>query len=129
PACAARRAEDGFRAGREGGGLRPPRSRRRLGARRLAPPEAPRYGPDELLGIGSIDVRKPFEVREVIARVVDGSRLEEFKPTYGTTLVTGWARLHGYPLGSLANNAILFSDSSQKAPPLIQLCNMIDVPL
>src|SRR5947207_2727330 len=91
--------------------------------------EAPRYDPDELLGIGSIDVRKPFEVREVIARVVDGSRLEEFKPTYGTTLVTGWAHLHGYPIGILGNNGILFSDSSEKAAQFIQLCNKIDVPL
>src|SRR5947207_1373239 len=102
---------------------------RKLGAAKMATPEAPRYDPDELLGIGSIDVRKPFEVREVIARVVDGSRLEEFKPTYGTTLVTGWAHLHGYPIGILGNNGILFSDSSEKAAQFIQLCNKIDVPL
>src|SRR5438128_1502399 len=102
---------------------------RKLGEAKMATPEAPRYDPDELLGIGSIDVRKPFEVREVIARVVDGSRLEEFKPTYGTTLVTGWAHLHGYPIGILGNNGILFSDSSEKAAQFIQLCNKIDVPL
>src|SRR3989454_732198 len=102
---------------------------RKLDQAKMAEPEAPRYDPDELLGIGSIDVRKPFEVREVIARVVDGSRLEEFKPTYGTTLVTGWAHLHGYPIGILGNNGILFSDSSEKAAQFIQLCNKIDVPL
>src|SRR5947199_195152 len=101
---------------------------RKLGQARMAEPEPPRYDPDELLGIGSIDVRKPFEVREVIARIVDGSRFEEFKPTYGTTLVTGWAHLHGYPLGVLGNNGILFSDSSEKAAQFIQLCNKIDVP-
>jgi len=102
---------------------------RKLGTAKMCPPEEPKYDPDELLGIGSIDVRKPFEVREVIARIVDGSRFEEFKPTYGTTLVTGWAHLHGYPIGILGNNGILFSDSSQKAAQFIQLCNKIDVPL
>jgi acetyl-CoA carboxylase carboxyltransferase component len=102
---------------------------RKLGEARMATPEEPRYDPDELLGIGSIDVRKPFEVREVIARLVDGSRFEEFKTTYGTTLVTGWAHLHGYPIGILGNNGILFSDSSEKAAQFIQLCNRIDVPL
>src|SRR5437773_350636 len=102
---------------------------RKLGQARMAEPEPPRYDPDELLGIGSIDVRKPFEVREVIARIVDGSRFDEFKPAYGTTLVTGWAHLHGYPIGILGNNGILFSDSSEKAAQFIQLSNKIDVPL
>ncbi len=102
---------------------------RKLGTAKRVTPEDPKYDPDELLGIGSLDVRKPFEVREVIARLVDGSRFEEFKANYGTTLVTGWAHLHGYPLGILANNGILFSDSSQKAAQFIQLCNQIDVPL
>jgi acetyl-CoA carboxylase carboxyltransferase component len=102
---------------------------RKLGEARMRTPEDPHYDPDELLGIGSIDVRKPFEVREVIARIVDGSRFEEFKTNYGTTLVTGWAHLHGYPIGILGNNGILFSDSSQKAAQFIQLCNKIDVPL
>src|SRR3989449_1480986 len=74
--------------------------------------------------LGGLDL-----LREVIARLVDGSRLEEFKPTYGTTLVTGWAHLHGYPIGVLGNNGILFSDSSEKAAQFIQLCNKIDVPL
>jgi acetyl-CoA carboxylase carboxyltransferase component len=102
---------------------------RKLGNARCLTPEAPHYDPDELLGIGSIDVRKPFEVREVLARVVDGSRFEEFKPTYGTTLVTGWAYLHGVPVGIVANNGILFSESSEKAAQFIQLCNRIDVPI
>jgi acetyl-CoA carboxylase carboxyltransferase component len=102
---------------------------RKLGSARMRAPEPPRYDPDELLGIGSIDVRKPFEVREIIARIVDGSQFEEFKPLYGTTLVTGWAHLHGYPIGILGNNGILFSESSEKAAQFIQLCNKIDVPL
>jgi acetyl-CoA carboxylase carboxyltransferase component len=102
---------------------------RKLGETKWRAPEDPLYDPDELLGIGSVDVRKPFEVREVIARIVDGSRFEEFKTHYGTTLVTGWAHLHGYPIGILGNNGILFSDSSQKAAQFIQLCNKIDVPL
>ncbi|HYD48911.1 MAG TPA: carboxyl transferase domain-containing protein [Terriglobales bacterium] len=102
---------------------------RKHGSARQQTPHEPAYDPDELLGIGSLDVRKPFDVREVIARVVDESRFEEFKPTYGTTLVTGWAHLHGYPIGILGNNGILFSDSSQKAAQFIQLCNKIDVPI
>jgi acetyl-CoA carboxylase carboxyltransferase component len=102
---------------------------RKKGRAKMATPEEPRYDPGELLGIGSIDVRKPFEVREVIARIVDGSRFDEFKPAYGTTLVTGWAHLHGFPIGILGNNGILFSDSSEKAAQFIQLCNKIDVPL
>jgi acetyl-CoA carboxylase carboxyltransferase component len=102
---------------------------RKLGQAKMQTPEDPRYDPDELLGIGAMDVRKPFDVREVIARTVDGSYFEEFKPTYGTTLIAGWAHVHGYPIGILGNNGILFSDSSQKAAQFIQLCNKIDVPL
>jgi len=102
---------------------------RKLGDAKMRTAVDPRYDPDELLGIGSIDVRKPFDVREVVARIVDGSEFEEFKPTYGTTLVTGWAHLHGYPIGIIGNNGILFSDSSEKAAQFIQLCNRIDVPL
>ncbi|HVN86462.1 MAG TPA: carboxyl transferase domain-containing protein [Candidatus Binatia bacterium] len=102
---------------------------RKLGHAKMVTPAEPKYDPDELLGIGSIDVRKPFEVREVIARIVDGSRFEEFKTNYGTTLVTGWAHLHGYPIGILGNNGILFSESSEKAAQFVQLCNKIDVPL
>jgi acyl-CoA carboxylase subunit beta len=91
--------------------------------------EPPRYDADELLGIASPDLRVPFEAREVIARIVDGSRFSEFKPLYGSTLVCGWAHLHGFPVGILANNGILFSESSQKGAQFIELCNQIDVPL
>jgi acetyl-CoA carboxylase carboxyltransferase component len=93
------------------------------------PVEEPLYDPEELLGVTSIDVRKPFEAKEVIARIVDGSRFHEFKPTYGTTLVTGYAHIHGYPVGILANNGILFSESSEKAAQFIQLCNQTDTPI
>ncbi len=102
---------------------------RKLGSAKLQAPELPRYDPQELLGIGSMDLRKPFDVREIIARTVDGSRFEEFKANYGTTLITGWAHIYGCPIGILGNNGILFSDSSQKAAQFIQLCNKIDVPL
>jgi acyl-CoA carboxylase subunit beta len=92
-------------------------------------PDEPIHDPEELLGIGSVDVRVPFEVREVIARVVDGSRFAEFKPRYGTTLVCGWASIHGYPVGILGNNGILFNEESQKGAQFIQLCNATDTPL
>jgi acyl-CoA carboxylase subunit beta len=91
--------------------------------------EPPRYDPEELLGIASPDIKVPFDQREVIARIVDGSRFSEFKPLYGTTLVCGWARLHGHPIGILANNGILFSESAQKGAQFIELCNQSDVPL
>jgi acetyl-CoA carboxylase carboxyltransferase component len=92
-------------------------------------PEPPRHDPEELLGLMPIDLRAPLDAREVIARVVDGSRFEEFKPSYGPTLVTGWAQVHGFPVGILANNGVLFSDSAQKAAQFIQLCNQSDTPL
>jgi acetyl-CoA carboxylase carboxyltransferase component len=93
------------------------------------PADDPVHDPEELLGIVGRDLRQPFDIREVIARVVDGSRFEEFKPLYGPTLVTGWASIHGYPVGILGNNGALFSESSEKAAQFIQLCNQIDVPL
>jgi acyl-CoA carboxylase subunit beta len=93
------------------------------------PADPPVHDPDELLGIASADVRIPFEVREIIARVVDGSRFEEFKPLYGSQLVTGWASICGFPVGILANNGILFSEESQKGAQFIQLCNRTDTPL
>ncbi len=91
--------------------------------------EDPRYSADELLGIASPDVKVPFDQREVIARVVDGSRFSEFKPLYGPTLVTGWAHLHGYPIGILANNGPLLSASAQKGAQFIELCNQSAIPL
>jgi len=89
----------------------------------------PLYDPDELLGIASPDVRVPFEVREVIARIVDGSRFSEFKVEYGPTLVTGFARVHGFPVGILGNNGVLMSESSAKGAQFIELCNQQDIPL
>jgi acetyl-CoA carboxylase carboxyltransferase component len=89
----------------------------------------PLYDPDELLGIASADVRVPFEIRDVIARIVDGSEFSEFKPEYGPTLVTGFAHIHGFPVGILGNNGVLMSESSGKGAQFIQLCNQQDVPL
>jgi len=91
--------------------------------------DAPLYPVDDLLGIASHDVRTPFEVREVIARITDGSRFSEFKPLYGSTLVCGWAHVHGYPIGILGNNGVLFSESADKGAQFIQLCNQSHVPL
>ena len=84
---------------------------------------------DELLGVASADVRVPFDVREVIARIADGSRFSEFKTEYGPTLVTGFARIHGFPVGILANNGVLMSESSAKGAQFIELCNQQDIPL
>jgi 3-methylcrotonyl-CoA carboxylase beta subunit/propionyl-CoA carboxylase len=92
-------------------------------------PEDPRYDPAEIYGIIPSDLRKPYDVREVIARIVDGSRFDEFKERYGTTLVTGFARLHGLLLGILANNGVLFSESALKATHFIELCNLRGIPL
>ena len=102
---------------------------RKQGPGPTLPPDDPIYDPEELLGIVGRDLRQPFDMREVIARIVDGSRFEEFKPLYGPTLVTGWASIHGFPVGILGNNGALFSESSEKAAQFIQLCNQIDVPL
>jgi 3-methylcrotonyl-CoA carboxylase beta subunit len=92
-------------------------------------PEAPRYDPKELYGLVSTDLRKPYDVREVIARFVDGSRFDEFKERYATTLVTGFARLHGLLVGIVANNGVLFSESALKATHFIELCNLRGIPL
>jgi len=92
--------------------------------------EPPLFDEEELTGIVPPDLRVPFDPREVIARVVDGSDFDEFKPAYGPSLVTGWARVHGYPVGILANSrGILFSAESQKAAQFIQLANQVDTPL
>jgi 3-methylcrotonyl-CoA carboxylase beta subunit len=92
-------------------------------------PEDPYYDPAELYGVISTDSRKPYEVREVIARLVDGSRMHEFKPRYGPTLVTGFARIYGYPVGIIANNGVLFSESALKATHFIQMCCVRRIPL
>ncbi|MDE3087634.1 MAG: acyl-CoA carboxylase subunit beta, partial [Acidobacteriota bacterium] len=94
------------------------------------PADEPAHDPDELLGIASADPKVPFDPREVLARVVDGSRFDEFKPLYGASLVTGWASIHGYPVGILANHrGVLFSEEAHKATQFIQLANQVDVPL
>jgi acetyl-CoA carboxylase carboxyltransferase component len=91
--------------------------------------DEPVHDPEELLGLVSPDLRRPVDVRELIGRVVDGSRFEEFKPRYGNTLVCGWAGVHGYPVGVLGNNGVLNPRAAEKAAHFIQLCNQIDVPL
>jgi acetyl-CoA carboxylase carboxyltransferase component len=91
--------------------------------------EPPLYPAEELLGVAPVDVRVPFDVREILARVVDGSRVEEFKTEYGAQLVCGWASLGGYPIGVLANNGILFSEEAQKGAQFIELCNRSNTPL
>jgi acetyl-CoA carboxylase carboxyltransferase component len=95
----------------------------------LTEPEPPRYDPDEMLGIVPTDVRTPYDVREVIGRIVDGSRFQEFKSRYGTTLVTGFARIHGMLVGIVANNGVLFSPSAMKGAHFIALCGQRGVPL
>ena len=95
----------------------------------IAEPEPPLYEPDELYGIVPIDNRKSYDVREVIARIVDGTRFHEFKALYGTTLICGFARIMGYPVGIIANNGILFSESALKATHFIELCGQRQTPL
>ena len=95
----------------------------------LAEPREPRHPPEELYGVIPEDTRRPFDIREVIARIVDGSEFHEFKARYGKTLVTGFAHIHGYPVGIVANNGILFSESALKGTHFIELCNQRDVPL
>jgi acetyl-CoA carboxylase carboxyltransferase component len=91
--------------------------------------EEPAYDPSEIYGIVSADVRKPYDVREIVARIVDGSRFDEFKERYAATIVTGFARLHGFLVGIVANNGVLFSESALKATHFIELCNLRGVPL
>jgi 3-methylcrotonyl-CoA carboxylase beta subunit len=92
-------------------------------------PRDPLYAPDEIYGAVPADLRKPFEIREIIARLIDGSEFDEFKPLYGTTLVCGFARLFGYPIGIVANNGILFSESALKGTHFIELCAQRGIPL
>ncbi|HEV8298580.1 MAG TPA: carboxyl transferase domain-containing protein, partial [Acidimicrobiales bacterium] len=106
-----------------------------LNWRKLGPPPArasrePRHDPEELVGIASIDLKVPFDPRDVLARVVDDSAFEEYKPLYGSSLVTGWAYVHGWLVGILANaRGVLFNEESQKGTEFILLCNQTDVPL
>jgi len=94
-----------------------------------AVPEPPAVDPGELYGAVPTDVRAPYDAREVIARLVDGSRFQEFKARYGTTLVTGFAHLHGHPVGIVANNGVLFSESALKGAHFIELCDRRKIPL
>lgn len=102
---------------------------KKLGPGPNAPADEPIYDPEELVGVAQSDVRVPFEVREVLARTLDGSRFEEFKPLYGDKLVCGWGSICGFPVGVLANNGILFSQESEKGAQFIQMCNRNNTPL
>jgi acetyl-CoA carboxylase carboxyltransferase component len=109
---------------------------RRLNWRKQGPPPRtgspapPKHDPDDLLAVPGADLKVPFDPREVLGRVLDGSEFDEFKPAYGTALVTGWGELHGYPIGVLANSrGVLFSEEAQKAAQFIQLANVSDTPL
>ncbi|MBX3412018.1 MAG: acyl-CoA carboxylase subunit beta [Pirellulales bacterium] len=103
---------------------------RKLGPAPSTDVREPLYDQEDLLGLAPADLKQPVDMREIIVRVVDGSEFDEFKPLYGTSLITGWASLHGFPIGILANQqGILFSDESQKATQFIQLANQHDVPL
>jgi 3-methylcrotonyl-CoA carboxylase beta subunit len=104
--------------GGQGGGVNP-----------ALPPEEPAHDPDEILGVVPADLRTPWDVREVIARVVDGSRFDEFKARFGETLVTGFAHVMGLPVGIVANNGVLFSDSAVKGAHFVQLCSQRGIPL
>lgn len=96
---------------------------------KLQAPEAPDYDPEELLGVIPSDSRKAYDIREVIARLVDGSKLFEFKPNYGATLICGFAHIEGIPVGILANNGVLFSESALKGTHFIELCTQEKIPL
>jgi acetyl-CoA carboxylase carboxyltransferase component len=103
---------------------------RKLGPGATEPADEPLHCVDDLLAIASVDLKVPFDPREVIARLVDGSRFEEYKPVYGTALVTGWASIHGFPVGILANaRGVLFNEEAKKGAEFILLCNQTDTPL
>jgi 3-methylcrotonyl-CoA carboxylase beta subunit len=104
-------------------------NRRKPGGLALRDPKPPLYDPAEIYGIVSADPKKPYDVRQIIARLVDSSEFDEFKPLYGPTLVTGFAHLWGYPVGIIANNGVLFSESAQKGAHFIELCCQRNIPL
>jgi 3-methylcrotonyl-CoA carboxylase beta subunit/propionyl-CoA carboxylase len=97
--------------------------------RDFAPSEEPAYDPLEMYGVVNVDLRRPYDVREVLARIVDGSRFDEFKERYATTIICGFARIHGFLVGIIANNGVLFSESALKATHFIELCNLRAIPL
>ena len=92
-------------------------------------PEEPAYDPEEILGVVPADLRTPYDIREVIARIVDASRFDEFKPRFGETIVTGFAHLKGCPIGIVANNGVLFSEAAQKVAHFVELCSQRNIPL
>jgi acetyl-CoA carboxylase carboxyltransferase component len=102
---------------------------RKLGPGPSEPADDPIHDPSELIGCASADVRIPFDIREIYARLLDGSRFEEFKPLYGDKLVCGWGSICGFPVGLIGNNGILFSEEAKKGAQFIQLCNRSDTPL
>jgi len=104
-------------------------NRRKLATQALREPRAPLYDPKEIYGVIPVDTRKPYDVREIIARIVDGSEFHEFKARYGATLVCGFAHIEGMPIGIVANNGVLFSESAQKGAHFIELCCQRKVPL
>ena len=109
--------------------LQTPNLHTHLSKLEVAPPEEPLYPADDLYGILPATFRETYDVREIIARLVDGSKFREFKARYGTTLVCGFARIHGYPVGVIANNGVLFSESALKATHFIELCDQRGIPL
>ncbi len=104
-------------------------NRRKLPRSTLQSPEAPVYDPEEIMGVVPAELKTPYDIREVIARVVDGSRFDEFKPRYGTTIVCGFAHVMGMPVGLIGNNGVIFSESSLKAAHFVELCSQRKIPL
>jgi 3-methylcrotonyl-CoA carboxylase beta subunit len=104
-------------------------NRQKPGTVQWQAPEGPAYDPDEILGAVPADLRTPYDIREVIARVVDGSRFDEFKPRFGETLVTGFAHVQGCPVGIVANNGVLFSEAAVKGAHFVELCSQRKIPL
>jgi 3-methylcrotonyl-CoA carboxylase beta subunit len=109
--------------------LQTPNLHTHLSTLEVAPPEEPLYPAEDIYGILPATFRETYDVHEIIARIVDGSKFREFKARYGTTLVCGFARIHGYPVGIIANNGVLFSESALKATHFIELCNQRGIPL
>ena len=95
----------------------------------LQPTREPAYDPAEIYGLIPADLRKPYDSRELLARILDASEFDEFKALYGSTLICGFGHIHGYPVGIIANNGILFSESALKGAHFIELCNQRDIPL
>ena len=95
----------------------------------LSDADSPSLSEEELLGLVDEELKSPLDIREVIGRIVDGSRFEEFKPLYGKTMICGWSMLHGYPVGILGNNGPIYPESAEKAATFIQLCNKRNIPL